>query len=86
MGTNDFILIVVALFFSYLLLAIHYEQKRTTDRRKRNLGPPDGSERRSGQDRRHDSLMTYLGWVFRSQFRRLVGLFKSACWYFNPAV
>lgn len=76
MGTNDLILIVVALFFSYMLLAIHYEQKRTTDRRKRNLGPPGGIERRSGRDRRRDSLATYLGWVFRSQCRRLVGLFK----------
>ena len=73
MGTNDWILIVVAAFFGYLLLAIHYEEKRSTDRRKRNLGPPDGIERRSGKDRRRDSLTRYLAWVLRSQCRRLVG-------------
>jgi len=75
-GTNDYILILVALFFSYLLLAIHYEEKRMTDRRKVNLGPPNGIERRSGKDRRRDSLMNYLMWVLRSQLKRLVGLVK----------
>lgn len=74
-GTNDLILIVVGTLFGYLLLATHYEQKRTTDRRKRNLGPPDGIERRSGKDRRRDSVIAYLGWVLRSQAKRLVGLF-----------
>lgn len=74
MGTNDQILILVGLFFGYLLLAIHYEEKRSTDRRKRNLGPPDGRERRSGKDRRKDSLTRYLGWVLRAQVKRLLGL------------
>jgi hypothetical protein len=73
-GTNSWILIVVALFFSYMFLAVHYEEKRATDRRKVNLGPPDGmKERRSGKDRRRNSLARYLGWVLRSQLRRLSG-------------
>ena len=74
MGTNSWILIVVAAFFGYLLLAIHYEEKRKTDRRKVNLGPPNGIERRSGRDRRRDSMTHYLAWVLRSQLKRLVGL------------
>ena len=74
MGTNDAILILVAVFFGYLALAIHYEEKRTTDRRKRDLGPPDGIERRSGQDRRRNSLVNYLRWVLTSQLRRLARL------------
>jgi hypothetical protein len=73
-GTNDYVLMIVALFFSYLLLAIHYEETRSTDRRRVNLGPPNGIERRSGRDRRRDSLIHYLAWVFRSQLRRLAGL------------
>jgi len=73
-GTNDWILIVVASFFSYLLLAIHYEEKRATDRRKVNLGPPNGIERRSGRDRRRDSLAHYLAWVLRRQCKRLGAL------------
>jgi hypothetical protein len=75
-GTNSWILIVVALFFCYLLLAIHYEEKRAMDRRKANLGPPNGIERRSGKDRRRDSVLHYLAWVLRRQCRRLVGLVK----------
>lgn len=71
MGTNDAILILVALFFGYLALAIHYEEKRATDRRKRDLGPPDGIERRSRQDRRRNSLLNDLRWALRSQLRRL---------------
>lgn len=71
MGTNDWLLIVVALFFALLLQAVHYEAKRTTDRRKHDIGPPYGIERRSGKIRRRDSLTHYLGWVLRSQARRL---------------
>ena len=73
MGINDCLLIVVALSFGYLLLAIHYEEKRATERRKQNLGPPDGIERRSGKDRRRDSVLHYVAWVLRSQIRRLGG-------------
>lgn len=73
MGTFDLMLVVVALFFGGLLLAVHYEQKRTMDRRQQNLGPPGGIERRSGQDRRQNSLSKYLKWVFRAQLRRLGG-------------
>lgn len=73
MGINDYILIVVAVFFGYLLLAIHYEEKRATERRKLNLGPPDGVERRSGKDRRRDSVLHYVAWVLRSQLRRMGG-------------
>ena len=77
MGTNDYLLIVVGSFFGYLLLAVHYEEKRATDRRKRNLGPPNGIERRSGKDRRRDSLTHYLRWVLRSQLKRLSRLLKK---------
>ena len=73
MGINDGLLIVVAAFFSYLLLAIHYEEKRAIERRKQDLGPPDGVERRSGKDRRRDSVLHYVAWVLRSQMRRLGG-------------
>lgn len=73
MGINDYLLLVVALFFGYLLLAVHYEGKRVADRRKRNLGPPDGIERRIGGDRRQNSHMKYLAWVLRTQIRRLGG-------------
>jgi hypothetical protein len=73
LGINDYILIVVAVFFGYLLLAIHYEEKRATERRKLNLGPPDGVERRSGKDRRRDSVLHYVAWVLRSQLRRMGG-------------
>ena len=73
MGINDSILIVVALLFGYLLLAIHYEEKRAKDRRKEDLGPPDGLERRCGRDRRRDSVLHYVAWVLRSQIRRLGG-------------
>jgi hypothetical protein len=72
-GINDYLLLVVALFFGYLLLAVHYEGKRVTDRRKRNLGPPDGIERRSGKDRRQNSHMKYMAWVLHSQAMRLGG-------------
>jgi len=75
-GTFDLMLVVVALFFGGLLLAVHYEQKRTKDRRKQNLGPPGGIERRSGLDRRQNSLSKYLKWVFRAQLRRLGGTRK----------
>ena len=74
MGINDSILIVVALLFGYLLLAIHYEEKRAKDRRKQDAGPPDGVERRSGKDRRRDSVLHYVAWVLRSQLRRMGGL------------
>lgn len=77
MGTNDWILIVAASFFVYLLMAIHYEETRTTDRRKVNLGPPNGIERRSGKDRRRNSMTHYLAWVLRNQVRRLARLFKN---------
>jgi len=77
LGINDCLLIVVALFFGYLLLAIHYEEKRATERRKQNLGPPDGIERRSGKDRRRDSVLHYVAWVLRSQIRRLGGSKKG---------
>lgn len=73
MGINDCLLLVVAVFFGYLLLAIHYEEKRAIDRRKRGVGPPEGVERRLGKDRRRDSLLHYLAWVLRSQLRRLGG-------------
>jgi hypothetical protein len=75
-STNNWILIIVALLFGYLLLAVHYEEKRSKDRRKVNLGPPGGIERRSGRDRRRDSLLHYLAWVLRSQLRRLGGVGK----------
>jgi hypothetical protein len=75
-SANNWILIIVALFFGYLLLAIHYEEKRSVDRRKVNLGPPGGIERRSGKDRRRDSLLHYLAWVLRSQLKRLGGAKK----------
>jgi hypothetical protein len=77
LGINDSILIIVALLLGYLLLAIHYEEKRATDRRKQNLGPPDGVERRSGKDRRRDSVLHYVAWVLRSQIRRLGGSKKD---------
>lgn len=77
MGINDCLLIVVAAFFSYLLLAVHYEGKRATDRRKQDLGPPDGIERRSGKDRRQNSHLKYMTWVLRSQVRRLGGSKKG---------
>jgi hypothetical protein len=73
LGINDSILIIVALLLGYLLLAIHYEEKRATDRRKQTLGPPDGVERRSGKDRRRDSVLHYIAWVLRSQLRRMGG-------------
>ncbi len=77
MGTNSWILIIVASFFGYMILAVHYEEKRATDRRKVNLGPPEGmTERRFGKDRRRDSLTYFLGWVLRSQLKRLAGLVK----------
>jgi hypothetical protein len=77
LGINDCILIVVAVLFGYLLLAIHYEEKRATERRKQDLGPPDGVERRSGKDRRRDSVLHYVAWVLRSQVRRLGGSNKG---------
>jgi hypothetical protein len=73
LGINDTILIVVALFFAYLLLAIHYEEKRSTERRKQDLGPPDGVERRHSKGRRRDSVLHYVAWVLRSQIRRMGG-------------
>jgi hypothetical protein len=73
LGINDCILLVVALLFGYLLLAIHYEEKRATERRKQDLGPPDGIERRCGKDRRRDSVLHYVAWVLRSQLRRMGG-------------
>jgi hypothetical protein len=76
-GINDYLLLVVALFFGYLLLAVHYEGKRVTDRRKRNLGPPDGIERRTGGDRRKNSHVKYMTWVLHSQVRRLGGSKKG---------
>ena len=77
MGTNDSILLVVALFFGCLLLAIHYEELRTADRRKQELGPPSGIERRSVPDRRRDSLGAYLEWVVRAFFKRLTRWFRT---------
>jgi hypothetical protein len=77
LGINDGLLLVVAVFFGYLLLAVHYEGKRVTDRRKRDLGPPDGIERRSGMDRRQNSHMKYMTWVLHSRLRRLGGSKKA---------
>jgi hypothetical protein len=77
LGINDCLLLVVALFFGYLLLAVHYEGKRATDRRKRDLGPPDGIERRSGRDRRQNSHLKYMAWVCHSRLRRLGGSKKD---------
>ena len=73
MGINDSILIVVALLFGYLLLAIHYEGKRAADRRKQDIGPLDGVQRRFDKGRRRDSVLHYVAWVLRSQVRRLGG-------------
>lgn len=75
MGTNDYCLILIALFFGYLMLAIRFEEKRTIEQRKIDSGPPGGIEKRAGTGRRRDSFNAYLIWAFRSGWKRLIGLF-----------
>jgi hypothetical protein len=76
-GTNDLILMLVALFFVGLLLAIRQEEHREVERRVQDLGPPDGVERRRG-DRRRESWLGAALWALRGRARRLAGLFKRA--------
>ncbi len=76
-GTNDHILIVVALFFGLLLLAIHQEEKRTTDRRLHDIGPPDGIERRINPGRREKSWWTSMLWLLGSRVKMWLGLGKG---------
>jgi hypothetical protein len=67
-GTNDFILIAVALFFLGLLLAIRQEERRkAADRRHQELGAPAGAERRGG-DRRQSATPA---WALRALARRI---------------
>ncbi|GLH73727.1 hypothetical protein GETHLI_22290 [Geothrix limicola] len=68
MATNDLLLIVVAAFFGYLLLAIRQDEKRKVERRTRDLGPPGDLERRS-MERRLSSPS--LVWAFRAMGRSL---------------
>jgi hypothetical protein len=75
-GTNDLILMLVALFFVGLLLAIRQEEHRTVERRTQDLGPPDGVERRRS-DRRRDSWLGATAWALRGRARRVAGWFSS---------
>jgi len=76
-GTNDHILIVVALFFGLLLLAIHQEEKRTAERRIRDIGPPDGIERRIHPGRRKKAWWASMLWLLGSQTKKRIDLSKK---------
>lgn len=71
MATNDLLLIVVACFFGYLLLAIRQDERRRLERRKGDLGAPEGLERRRSE--RRQSGPAHLGWPFPFRGRRLGG-------------
>jgi hypothetical protein len=70
MGTNDYILLVVACFFGLVTYSIRQDEKRKAERRKQVL--PHPIERRK-QERRRRSPSGYLAWVLRSQWSKLTG-------------
>jgi len=71
MGTIEYCILILVLMAGLMALSIAHDEKRRCDRRKQNLGPPNGIERRSGKDRRGNSLLAYLWWICRSRWHRL---------------
>jgi hypothetical protein len=75
MGTIDYCILVILLLLGLVALAVKHEGKRVADRRQHKGQPPDGIERRSGKDRRGNSLTAYVLWAMGSQWSRLRKLF-----------
>jgi hypothetical protein len=71
MGTADYCLIVVALFFGLLAFSIMREEKRRRDRRKGGHFHPGGIDHRNLAERRASSWAAYLSWAMRSPFSRM---------------
>jgi len=71
MGTADYCLIVAVLFFALVTLCLKHDEHRRRDRRQRNLGPPNGIERRSGKDRRGNSTTAFVLWTLRSRWSKV---------------
>ena len=70
MGTVDYCILTVLLLSGLVALSIKHEEQRMADRRQRTAPPPGGLERRSGKDRRRDSLAAYVLWAARAQWFR----------------
>lgn len=68
MGVNDYLLILVVVFFGLVIYLINSDEKREAERRQQNL--PHPVERRK-RDRRKEGLLTYLAWFVRSQGAKL---------------
>jgi hypothetical protein len=78
MGTIEYCILILVLMAGLMALSIAHDEKRRCDRRKQNLGPPNGIERRSGKDRRGNSLTAYVLWILRSRWHRIKTFFKGA--------
>ena len=66
MGTVDYCIIVSAVFFILLVLAIRQDEKRKGERRGVEGLRPDGIERRRVQERRDRTLGAYVLWALRA--------------------
>lgn len=64
MGTSNYIILLILVFFGYVFYSIHLDEKRKLDRRQKRL--PHGAERRK-YDRRKANIYSYAAWVIRSQ-------------------
>ena len=67
MRPSNYVILVIIAFFALVLHSIHLDEKRRTDRRKRNLRHP--VERRKA-DRRKSLSFARIAWVLRSQWHR----------------
>lgn len=76
MGTADYCMLVVLLFFALMAWSLRVEEKRRRERRKTVGPPPGGIERRCGRDRRSESWIAYVTWATRSRWKKLKSRFK----------
>jgi cbb3-type cytochrome oxidase subunit 3 len=63
------LMLVVIVFIGLVLHAINQDERRKADRRQQDL--PHAVERRRAV-RRRNSVISYLGWGLRTQWKRIV--------------
>ena len=71
MGTADYCLVLVVIFFALLLWSLRQEEQRRLERRKVDLPPPDGVERRKHPERRGRGWFGSAVWALHRRWSRL---------------
>ena len=77
MGTADYCLVIVVLFFGLVAWSLLQEDQRKRDRRQVDLPPPGGIERRVNRDRRSRSWVRGALWALRTRWARLSSKTRS---------